>query len=101
MPASLTPDDVRHVAKLARLAIDESHVRRYAGQLESILGYIAKINSVDVAGIEPMAHASGLVNVLRDDTPGEALAVAQVLANAPVADGAFFSVPKVIGSDDP
>ena len=97
---SVTPDLVRHVAKLSRLALDEAHVEKYAGQLESILGYVDKIKQADVADVEPMAHAAPLHNVLRDDAAGPALPRAQVLQNAPDTDGPFFKVPKVIGGDE-
>ena len=90
-------EQVRHVAKLSRLAIDEERTRRFAGQLESILEYVAQISEVDVSGVEPMAHALPLKNVLREDVVVSALPVENVLQNAPETDGAFFKVPKVIG----
>ena len=96
----ITPEQVRHVAKLARLALDEPELRRLQGQLESILGYVAKIGAVDVSGVEPMAHAADVKNVLRDDVVQRALPVEQVLQNAPDTDGPFFKVPKVIGGDE-
>ena len=97
---AVTPDLVRHVARLSRLALDEAHVARYRGQLDSILGYVAKIGEVDVSEVEPMAHAAPLSNVLREDVAGPALAREKVLQNAPEADGPFFKVPKVIGGDE-
>ena len=96
----ITPDQVRHVAKLARLALDERELERLSRQLESILEYVAKIGEVDVSGVEPMAHAADVKNVLRDDVAGPALPVEQVLQNAPDTDGRFFKVPKVIGGDE-
>ena len=97
---SITLDDVRHVAKLSRLALDESQLRRFTTQLESILGYVNKLGQVDVARVEPMAHALPLHNVLRDDVVEPALPVEKVLQNAPDTDGPFFKVPKVIGGDE-
>ena len=96
----LSDQDVRHVAKLARLAIPEAQIHRYAEQLESILTYVAKITQVDVQGVEPTAHAVQMRNVLRDDVVGPMLSVEQVLHNAPEADSPFFKVPKVIGGDE-
>jgi aspartyl-tRNA(Asn)/glutamyl-tRNA(Gln) amidotransferase subunit C len=93
----ITSEQVRHVAKLARLALDEQQLAKYAAQLESILAYVAKLQQVDVSGIEPIAHALPLVNVLRDDEPGPTLPLEAVLRNAPQTDGAFFKVPKIIG----
>src|SRR5687767_7303374 len=97
--AAVTPDMVRHVARLSRLALDESAVPKLTEQLESILGYVAKISEADVEGVEPMAHAVPLVNVLREDEVQPAMPVEKVLQNAPETDGPFFKVPKVIGGD--
>jgi aspartyl-tRNA(Asn)/glutamyl-tRNA(Gln) amidotransferase subunit C len=100
MPESVTSDLVRHVARLARLALDEAHVEKYTSQLESILGYVAKIGEVDVSNVEPMAHAAPLHNVLREDVVQPPLPREKVLENAPETDGPFFKVPKVIGGDE-
>lgn len=97
---SITPDQVRHVAKLARLALAEEKLAGFSGQLGAILGYIGKLSEVDVAGVEPMAHASGLVNVLREDVVKPSLPVEKVLANAPESDPPYFKVPKVLGGDE-
>ena len=98
--ASISADDVRHVAKLARLAVPEDRLPHLTGQLESILGYVAKIGEADVSGVEPMAHAIPLTNVLRADVAGPALPLEKVLQNAPDTDGPFFKVPKIIGGDE-
>jgi aspartyl-tRNA(Asn)/glutamyl-tRNA(Gln) amidotransferase subunit C len=97
-PISL--DDVKHVAKLARLWLDEAHLQRLAGQLEPIFHYVDKMSSVDVTGVEPMAHALPLHNVLREDVAVAGLPLEKVLANAPATDGPFFKVPKVLGADE-
>ncbi|HSI34522.1 MAG: Asp-tRNA(Asn)/Glu-tRNA(Gln) amidotransferase subunit GatC [Phycisphaerae bacterium] len=96
----LVIDDVRHVAKLSRLALDEARLAHLAPQLEAILGYVAKIGEVDVAGVEPMAHATPIGNVLREDVVTPSLPIEKTLQNAPERDGAFFAVPKVIGGDE-
>jgi aspartyl-tRNA(Asn)/glutamyl-tRNA(Gln) amidotransferase subunit C len=96
----ITLTDTRHVAKLARLALSDQQLQRFTGQLESILEYVAKIDQVDVSGVEPMAHAVPLANVLRDDVVGPSLPLEKVLQNAPDTDGPFFKVPKVIGGDE-
>lgn len=97
---TLSLDDVRHVAKLARLALDEPALERFSTQLTSILHYVDKIAAVDVENVAPMAHALPMHNVLRDDVPGPGLPLDKVLQNAPDADGPFFRVPKVIGGDE-
>jgi aspartyl-tRNA(Asn)/glutamyl-tRNA(Gln) amidotransferase subunit C len=96
----ITLDQVRHVAKLARLALSEERLRTFANQLEPILEYVAKIEQVNVEGIEPMAHAVPLANVLREDQVQPSLPLDKVLANAPATDGPFFKVPKIIGGDE-
>jgi aspartyl-tRNA(Asn)/glutamyl-tRNA(Gln) amidotransferase subunit C len=93
-------EDTRHVAKLARLALDESRLQKFTGQLENILKYVDKIAQLDTAGVEPMAHALPLENVLREDVVEPPLTIEQVLQNAPETDGRFFKVPKVIGGDE-
>jgi aspartyl-tRNA(Asn)/glutamyl-tRNA(Gln) amidotransferase subunit C len=92
--------DVRKVALLARLALGEASLARLTPQLESILEYIRLLNEVDVTGVEPMAHALPVSNVLRDDVVGQSLPIEIVLRNAPETDGPFFKVPKVIGVDE-
>lgn len=92
----LTETQVKHVAKLARLKLADADVARYATQLTAILGYVAQLKSVDVAGVEPMAHPLPLKNVLRDDVVTPSLTPEQVLANAPAKDGPYFAVPKVL-----
>jgi aspartyl-tRNA(Asn)/glutamyl-tRNA(Gln) amidotransferase subunit C len=96
----ITLDKVRHVAKLSRLALDETRLEKFSGQLASILGYIAKISEVDVTGVEPMAHALPLHNVFREDVIEPSLPLDKVLENAPESDGPFFKVPKIIGGDE-
>src|SRR5580704_14898373 len=96
----ITLDQVRHVAKLSRLALDEARLEKFAGQLGSILEYVAKISEVDVTEVEPMAHALPIHNVFREDIVEASLPVEKVLENAPESDGPFFKVPKVIGGDE-
>ena len=93
-------EDTRHVAKLARLALDESKLQKFTSQLENILKYVDKISQLDTRGVEPMAHALPLHNVLREDVVEPSLTNEQALQNAPETDGPFFKVPKIIGGDE-
>lgn len=96
----ITLSDVRHVAKLARLALSEEKLQTLTQQLESILGYVAKISEVDTSKVEPMAHALPIHNVFREDVVEPGMPLEKVLQNAPETDGPFFKVPKVIGGDE-
>jgi aspartyl-tRNA(Asn)/glutamyl-tRNA(Gln) amidotransferase subunit C len=96
----ITLEQVRHVAKLARLSMDEARLQKFSTQLGSILQYVAKIGEVDVTGVEPLAHALPLHNVFREDVVEPSLPLEKVLQNAPESDGPFFKVPKVIGGDE-
>ena len=98
--AMLSAQDVRHVARLARLSLDEDRLAKVTPQLESILEYVAKIREADVSGVPPMAHALPLANVLREDVVEPPLSIEQVLQNAPETDGRFFKVPKILGGDE-
>jgi aspartyl-tRNA(Asn)/glutamyl-tRNA(Gln) amidotransferase subunit C len=96
----ITLDDVTHVAKLSRLALDHGRLSKFSTQLASILQYVQKIGEVDTTGVEPMAHALPIHNVFRDDIVEPSLPLEKVLENAPDSDGPFFKVPKVIGGDE-
>ena len=98
--SQITAPDVQHVAKLARLALPPEKLLKLTGQLEGILDYVAQIGKADVTGIEPMAHALPVSNVLREDVVTPSLSLEQVLRNAPATDGPFFKVPKVIGGEE-
>jgi aspartyl-tRNA(Asn)/glutamyl-tRNA(Gln) amidotransferase subunit C len=98
--SGITPQQVRDVARLSRLRVDDATLPRLTAQLESILHYVAKVGEVDVTGVEPMAHALQLKNVLREDVAEPALPTEKVLRNAPETDGPFFKVPKVLGGDE-
>ena len=87
---------VENVAKLARLQLSGEELDRYGKQLGAILDYIAKLETLDVAGLEPLAHAVDTDNVFREDTPRPSLPRDAALQNAPEKTGDFFIVPKII-----
>jgi aspartyl-tRNA(Asn)/glutamyl-tRNA(Gln) amidotransferase subunit C len=87
---------VRKVAKLSRLELTEAEVEEFTGQLSAILGYVEKMNELDTAEVEPLAHCLPISNVLREDSPKESLGTERVLANAPQRDEEFFKVPKIL-----
>ena len=93
----MTPEDVRKVATLSRLRLDDSELEHVTAQFNQIVEYVAKLNEVDTTGVEPMSSVLDVANVLRDDEPGPLLTPAEALSNAPKKTEGFFSVPKVIG----
>lgn len=97
MSERLTDAQVRHVAKLSRLKMDDAQVHFFAEQLSKVLGYISKLNELDVETVEPMAHPTSMTNKFREDVERPGMALGMALANAPDADESFFKVPKVLG----
>jgi aspartyl-tRNA(Asn)/glutamyl-tRNA(Gln) amidotransferase subunit C len=87
---------VRKVAKLSRLELTDAEVAEFTGQLSAILDYMEKMNELDTAGVEPLAHCLPISNVLREDSVKESLGTEKVLANAPHRDEEFFKVPKIL-----
>src|SRR5262245_5080368 len=92
----ITADEVREIAKLARLRLDEDEVRRMVDEIGAILGYIDTVKNLDVGAAEPMSHAVAFDCPLREDEPAPALPIDEVLANAPRREGSFFQVPRII-----
>jgi aspartyl-tRNA(Asn)/glutamyl-tRNA(Gln) amidotransferase subunit C len=90
------PFDVKYVAHLARLALTPAEEEQFDAQLSHILGYIEKLNQLDVRQIEPTAHAVPLVNVFRPDEIRPSLTNEEALRNAPAAANGLFLVPKIV-----
>jgi aspartyl-tRNA(Asn)/glutamyl-tRNA(Gln) amidotransferase subunit C len=93
---SITLDEVRHVAKLARLELDESEVLSFQGELNALLGHFADIKSIDVSGIEPTSHAVALQNVWAEDVAGASLPRELALRNSALTKAGLFVVPQII-----
>jgi aspartyl-tRNA(Asn)/glutamyl-tRNA(Gln) amidotransferase subunit C len=89
-------EQVRKVAKLSRLELTEAEVEEFTSQLSAVLDYVEKMNELDTAGIEPLAHCLPISNVFREDCVRESLGTDKTLANAPQRDGEFFKVPKIL-----
>ena len=88
--------DVKYVAHLARISLTPDEEKKLATQLGGILGYIERLNELDVTGIEPTAHAVPLVNVTRADEVRPSLPHADALRNAPRQANGLFIVPKIV-----
>jgi aspartyl-tRNA(Asn)/glutamyl-tRNA(Gln) amidotransferase subunit C len=98
--SEITRAEVAHLARLARLALADSELDILAGQLDVILGAVAKIGEVsDAEGVQPMTHAVPIENVMRPDVVTPSLDREEVLAAAPAAEDGRFRVPRIL--DEP
>ena len=88
--------DVKYVAHLARMHLTADEEKKLGAQLGGILGYIEKLNELDVTGVEPTAHAFPLVNVTRPDEVRPSLPHEEALGNAPSQANGLFMVPKIV-----
>jgi aspartyl/glutamyl-tRNA(Asn/Gln) amidotransferase C subunit len=93
---SISIEEVRHVARLARLELDEAEVLAFQGELNALLGHFADIQDIDVSAIEPESHAVPLQNVWAEDTISFSLPREYALKNAPVSKAGLFVVPTII-----
>ncbi|MFT5431484.1 MAG: aspartyl-tRNA(Asn)/glutamyl-tRNA(Gln) amidotransferase subunit C [Myxococcota bacterium] len=94
---ALSPDDVRAIARLARLELPEESLRSVAAELSSILGYVATLNELDLEGVPAFTHAFDSGTPLRADVLRPGLSHADALSQAPQRSGTAFVVPKVVG----
>ena len=88
--------DLEKLATLARIELTADELARFAPQLEKIVGYIEKLEQLDVSGIEPTAHAAPVYDVMREDVSRPGFGVEKALQNAPKRSGDQFQVAKVI-----
>jgi aspartyl-tRNA(Asn)/glutamyl-tRNA(Gln) amidotransferase subunit C len=93
---SLSADEVRWVAHLARLELTDAELAELTPQLSGILDYVNQLREVPTEGVEPLAHPLAMENVFREDQPGTSLDVNTALANAPDRRGNFYGVPPVL-----
>jgi aspartyl-tRNA(Asn)/glutamyl-tRNA(Gln) amidotransferase subunit C len=93
---ALTLEDVKHVAHLARVAIDEAEARAVLSQINDVFKLIAEMQAVDTRGVEPMSHALDVVQRLREDSVTEADQHERFQQGAPQVEGGLYLVPKVI-----
>lgn len=91
----ISTDDVKHVAKLARLELTDDEINKYSKQLGDILKYVEQMNEVDTTGIEPMPHAIPVYNVMREDVVKYEQTKEELMSNAPYEEDGFFRVPKI------
>ncbi|GGG81247.1 Asp-tRNA(Asn)/Glu-tRNA(Gln) amidotransferase subunit GatC [Paenibacillus radicis (ex Gao et al. 2016)] len=93
---SITLKDVEHVANLARLELSEQEKEQFTDQLNAILKYAEKLNSLDTEGVAPTSHVLPITNVMREDVTKESLPIEKVLLNAPDEEDGQIKVPAVL-----
>lgn len=96
---TLSADEVRYVASLARLALDDDEVERLAPQLSAILEYAEQVGEIVAEEVPPTAHPYALHNVQREDSPRPSLPREDLLAAAPEVDDERFVVPRIVAED--
>lgn len=93
---AIKKEDVKHIAKLARLKLNDKEIDYFADQLSKIIDYIGQLKEVDTSNIEPTSHVLLIQNVFRKDIVESSLKQSDVLKNAPSKEGEFFKVPRII-----
>jgi len=91
----VSKEQVEHVAKLARLELRENEKDKLVEQFSNILEYFNQLSEVDTEGVEPMAHAIPMVNVMREDSADKVVTRDEIMKNAPLEENGFFKVPKI------
>jgi aspartyl-tRNA(Asn)/glutamyl-tRNA(Gln) amidotransferase subunit C len=93
---SVTNEQVRHIARLARIAMSDDELERLVPELNNILGWVEQLGEVNTDGVEPLATVIDQKLRLRNDVVNDGNIRDEILANAPEAQHGFFAVPKVI-----
>ena len=93
----ISHDEVRKVARLARLEVAPSEVEALSDQLGRILDYVDTLKSANTENVEPMSQVTDRVNALREDVVVDSIGTEAALANAPESEDGHFVVPKVVG----
>lgn len=97
--SKITPEALKHLAKLARLELTEAELATYASQLDVILDSVDKIREVAAQDVKPMSHAVGLTNVFREDLVRPSLDRIEVLSEAPAQESDRFRVPRILNEE--
>jgi aspartyl-tRNA(Asn)/glutamyl-tRNA(Gln) amidotransferase subunit C len=97
--AAISREEVAHLARLARLAVNETELNTFAGQLDVILQAVARVGEVAAADIPPTSHSVPLTNILRDDVVKPGLTREEALSGAPDAADGRFRVPRILDEE--
>jgi aspartyl/glutamyl-tRNA(Asn/Gln) amidotransferase C subunit len=93
---SISIEEVRHVARLARLELDEAEILALQGELNALLGHFADIQGLNVAGLRPRTHANPISNAWAEDDPDFGFPQEEALRHAPLSKAGLFVVPTII-----
>ena len=96
-PDPLSLDDVRKVATLSRLELSDEQLKEQGKGLTAVLGYVQRLQKLDIEGVEPMANPAGETNRLDDDVPSEGLPTEALMKMAPAKNAPFVTTPKTTG----
>jgi aspartyl-tRNA(Asn)/glutamyl-tRNA(Gln) amidotransferase subunit C len=98
--SGISREEVQRVVALARLSLSPGETERLTRELGAILGYVETLSRVDTRDVPPTSHVMALATPLRDDEPAEPMDPELAVANAPLASGSAFVVPKVIEGEE-
>lgn len=93
---AINRDTVKYTANLARIELSDKELDHFTGQLDRILAYVDKLNTLNTADLEPTSHVLEMRNVYRDDIVKKSLPASEVIKNAPNKENNLFKVPKII-----
>lgn len=96
---SVSKDEVKKIAELARLEFNDSEIENYTKELNQILNYVGKLNELNTENVEPLSHPIENNNVFRSDKVKRSTEREKALKNAPDASSEYFKVPKVISQN--
>ncbi|PID60699.1 MAG: Asp-tRNA(Asn)/Glu-tRNA(Gln) amidotransferase GatCAB subunit C [Ignavibacteriae bacterium] len=95
---SVTKDEVKKIAELARLEFKEDEIKNFTDEMNKILTYVEKLNELDTSNVEPLSHPIENTNVFREDKIHQSTPTEDALKNAPDSTSEHFKVPKVINN---
>ena len=92
----ISNEEVKHIAKLAKLSLSDEEIQKYSEELGQIAEFMEQLNEVDISGVAPTAHVVDKTNVFRKDEMTGSYPREQILKNAPSKEAGCISVPKVV-----
>ncbi|WP_291313834.1 Asp-tRNA(Asn)/Glu-tRNA(Gln) amidotransferase subunit GatC [Corynebacterium sp. UBA2622] len=98
--SEISRDEVSHIARLARISMSQEELDQFAGQLDTIVDAVSKVQKVDTRGVEPMSHPHSVEAGMRPDVEKKTLTQEQALDQAPAVDDERFVVPQILGEGE-